>query len=74
MLDFLFISWRMLLIPDHLLEDIKRYIEGRKKGFVFMGRDGERISHTTPFRALKTVAAELKLDTEFTFRELTKNV
>ena len=60
--------------PRHLLEDIKNYVEGRKKGFVFMGRDGERISHTTPFRALKTVVTELKLDPEFTFKDLTRNI
>ena len=59
--------------PSHLFEDIKQYVKGRQAGFVFMGRDGERISHTTPFRALKTVVAELKLDPEFTFREFTKN-
>ncbi len=58
----------------HLLEDIKIYIEGRKTGFVFMGRDGERISHTTPFRALKTVVTKLKLDPEFTFKDLTRNI
>jgi len=60
--------------PRHLIEDIKSYIEGRTKGFVFMGRDGERISHTTPFRALKTVVSELKLDPEFTFKDLTRNI
>lgn len=59
--------------PPHLFEDIKQYIKGRQTGFVFTARDGERISHTTPFRALKTVVAELKLNPEFTFRELTKN-
>jgi integrase len=60
--------------PRHLLEDIKNYVECRKKGFVFMGRDGDRISHTTPFRALKTVVTELKLDPEFTFKDLTRNI
>lgn len=59
--------------PRHLFDDIEDYIEGRKKGYVFMGRDGERISHTTSFRALKKVVSDLKLDPEFTFRELTKN-
>ncbi len=58
--------------PRHLFEDIKAHIEGRKKGYVFEGREGERISHTTSFRALKKVAADLKLDPEFTFKELTK--
>ena len=60
--------------PRHLFDDIDDYIEGRKKGYVFMGRDGERISHTTSFRALKKVVSDLKLDPEFTFRELTKNI
>ncbi len=60
--------------PRHLFEDIKHYIEGRKKGFVFMGRDAERMSHTTPFRALKAAASELKLDPEFTFKDFTRNV
>jgi integrase len=60
--------------PRHLFEDIKRYLEGRKKGFVFMGREGERVSTTTPFRALKKITSELNLDPEFTFKEFTKNI
>lgn len=60
--------------PGHLFEDIKSYIDGRKKGVVFIGRDGERISHTTPFRALKTVASDLKLGSGFTFKDLTRDV
>jgi integrase len=60
--------------PRHLLEDIKRFIEGREKGFVFRGREGEMMAHTTPFRALKTVVTELKLDPEFTFKDLTRNI
>ncbi len=60
--------------PRHLFEDIRNYIEGRKKGFVFIGRDGNRISHTTPFRALKSVIIELKLDPELTFKDLTRNI
>lgn len=60
--------------PRHLLEDIKRHIQNRKKGYVFIGKEGERISHTTSFRALKKAASKLNLDSEFTFKELTKNV
>lgn len=60
--------------PKHLFEDIKEHIQDRKKGFLFAGKDGERISHTTSFRALKKVVEDLKLDPEFTFRELTKNI
>ncbi len=58
----------------HLFDDIEAYKQDRKKGFLFLGKDGERIAHTTPFRALKKVVSELKLDPEFTFRELTKNI
>ncbi len=60
--------------PRHLFEDIKKYTQGRKKGYVFAGKDEERVSTTTPFRALKKVAAELGLDPEFTFKEFTKNI
>lgn len=60
--------------PRHLFEDIKEYIAGRKKGFVFVGRDGERVALTTPFRSLKTVASELKLHPEFTFKDFTRNI
>ena len=58
--------------PRHLFEDIKKHIQDRKKGYLFMGKDGGRISHTTPFRALKKVVADLKLDPELTFKNLTK--
>ena len=58
--------------PRHLFEDIKKYKNDRKIGYLFEGKEGERISHTTPFRALKKVVADLKLDPEFTFKDLTK--
>ncbi len=59
--------------PSHVFQDLKAYIQDRKKGHVFMGREGERISHTTPFRSLKTVVFELGLDPTFTFKEFIKN-
>lgn len=59
--------------PRHLFDDIKKYIQNRKKGYVFAGKDGERVSTTTPFRALKKIASELRLDPEFTFKDFTKN-
>lgn len=62
-----------VLYPHHLFEDIKEYIQNRKKGYLFAGKDDERVSTTTPFRALKKVAAKLGLDPEFTFKEFTKN-
>jgi integrase len=60
--------------PRHLFDDILRYMQDRKKGCLFIGRIGERMAHTTPFRALKRVVSELKLDPEFTFKEFTKNI
>jgi hypothetical protein len=60
--------------PRHLFDDIEEYIQGCKKGFLFLGKEGERISHTTPFRALKKVISNLGLDPEFTFRDLTENI
>jgi integrase len=60
--------------PPHLFGDIQQYIENRKKGYVFVGRDEEKISHTTPFRALKLAVAELKLNPDLTFKDLTKNI
>ena len=60
--------------PGHLFEDIKRFIQGRKNGYVFAGKEEERVSTTTPFRALKRVVAKLGLDPEFTFKEFTKNI
>jgi hypothetical protein len=45
-----------------------------KKGFIFIGRDGEGLFHITPFRDLKTVASDLKLDPGFTFKDLTRDV
>ena len=60
--------------PSHLFGDIRRYVQGRKKGYVFAGKEGERVSTTTPFRALKRVASELSLGAEFTFKDFTKNI
>lgn len=59
--------------PPHLFEDIKIYIEDRNNGYLFVGRNGERMSHSTPFRSLKTAVSKLKLDPEFTFKDLTNN-
>lgn len=63
-----------IFYPLHLFKDIKEHIQGRKKGYVFIGKEGERISHTTPFRALKKAVSDLKLSSEFTFKEFTRNV
>lgn len=60
--------------PKHLFQDIKDLIGSRKKGYVFVGRKGEKINHTVPYRALKTVVAKMDLDPGFTFREFMKNI
>lgn len=60
--------------PQHLLYDIKRYVKDRKKGQIFIGKEGERISHTTPFRALKTVLFELKYNPEWTFKDFSQDI
>lgn len=58
----------------HVFEDIKKLTEGRNNGYVFTGRQGERINHTVPYRALKTVTSNMGLDTAFTFKEFVKNI
>ncbi len=70
----LHISEESIRYPKHVFEDIKEYIGVRKKGYVFVGRNGDRIDHTVPYRALKTVAVKLKLDPTFTFKDFVKNV
>lgn len=63
-----------VLFPKHLLLDIKQYVKNRKQGLIFIGKEGERISHTTPFRSLKTIVSDLKLDPEFTFKSFAHDV
>lgn len=58
--------------PMHVLDDLKAYIEERKKGFVFLSKQGERINHTVPYRALKVAAQKLGLPSTFTFKDLVK--
>lgn len=68
------LSGEFVSYPRHVLVDILDYIGDRKKGFVFTGKGGERINHTVPYRALKTVISKLKLDPSFTFKEFVKNL
>lgn len=60
--------------PKHVLEDLKNYIGKRRKGFVFVGREGEKTDPTVPYRALKTVVSKLNLDPSFTFKDFGKNL
>lgn len=60
--------------PRHVLTDLKGYIGKRKRGYVFVGRDGEKTDPTVPYRALKTVISRLKLDPSFTFKDFGRNL
>lgn len=61
----------------HVLEDLRLFITvkspGRTQGYVFTGRQSERINHTIPYRALKMVASKLGMGSDFTFKEFIKN-
>lgn len=67
-------SQEAISYPRHVLEDIKEYVGNRKSGYVFLSRQGERIVHTVPYRALKTVVSKLDFDPSFTFKDFVKNV
>lgn len=62
-----------VMFSRHVLNDIKSLIAGRKKGPVFIGKHSERINHTVPYRALKSVAVKLGQGSDFTFKEFVKN-
>ncbi len=67
------LSQEQIYYPKHVLEDIQEYIGNRKSGYVFLGRHGEKIDHTVPYRALKNVILKLNLDPSFTFKDFVKN-
>ncbi len=60
--------------PKHVLEDLKSYLGRRRKGHVFIGRDGQRIDHTVPYRAVKSVTAKLNLDPKFTLKDFVRDL
>jgi len=70
----LIISEETISYPRHVLNELLDYIGDRKKGFVFTGKDGERINHTVPYRALKTIIPKRCLDPSFTFKDFVKNI
>jgi len=59
--------------PKHVFDDIKEYIHPRKKGFVFISREGNQIDPTVPYRALKLVTNKMDLDKSFTFMDFMKS-
>lgn len=60
-------------LPLHLVKDILLLVGERQKGYIFEGKNGGRLNETTPYRALKTVAAKLKLEESFTFNHLARH-
>ncbi len=68
------ISGEAIRYPKHVFEDLREYVNARKKGYVFVSQQGDRINHTVPYRALKTVITKLKLDPSFTFKDFVTNV
>ena len=59
--------------PKHVIEDIKSYVEPRKNGFVFASKNGERLNHTVPYRAVKMAAQKLDLPPTFTIKDLVRD-
>lgn len=59
--------------PKHVLEDLKEHIDSRKKGLVFINREGNSVDVTVPYRALKTAVHKLDLDKSFTFKDFMKS-
>lgn len=60
--------------PQHVSKDLFDFIGARKSGYVFLGRHGEKIHHTVPYRALKTVASKLSLDPSFSFKDFSEEI
>lgn len=60
--------------PAHVFKDLKEFIGKRSSGYLFLGRSGERLSHTTPYRVLKVVTTKLGLDPSFSFKDLVKEI
>lgn len=61
--------------PQHVLEEIKTYLKGRVRGFVFSNMDStDRINHTIPYRALKKAAQKVGLPSSFSYKNLVKEI
>lgn len=69
------ISQKPIPYPKHVLKDLQTYIGNRKKGLIFVSRkQGERLDHTVPYRALKTVISKLDVDPSFSFTDFVKDI
>lgn len=68
------LSEKLINYPDHVLEDLKEYIDSRNEGFVFVDLQDIQLDHTAPNRALKTVINKLDLDSSFSFKDFVKDL
>jgi integrase len=59
------------LYPLHILMDVKKLIEDRKKGKIFIGRNQTHLNAATVFRNFKMAASEIGLGDEFSPKMLT---
>lgn len=60
--------------PKHVFKNLLSFIGNRKKGYLFVGRNGEKIDQSVPYRALKVVVSKLNLDPSFTFLEFLRSI
>lgn len=60
--------------PRHVFKKLISYLNGRKKGYVFIDKKGNKIDSTVPYRALKVAASKLNLDPSFSFTDFFRNL
>ena len=68
------ISDERIVYPKHVLHDLRYFIGKRTQGYVFTGRNGDKIDHTVPYRALKAAITKLNLDPSFTFKDFIRTI
>ncbi len=73
--SFIDFSHGPIKYPQHVFDDLKFFIKGRKKGYVFANKQvNERINHTVPYRSLKKAAQKIGLPESFSYKDLVKDV
>lgn len=59
--------------PRHVLQDLSEYLDGRKSGYVFIGKHGEMLDRTVPYRSLKTITSKLNFTKSLSFKDFVEN-
>ena len=72
--DFIHLQNGPVKYPKHVFKNLISYLNGRKKGYVFVDKKGNKIDSSVPYRALKVAASKLGLDPAFSFTEFFKNL